>query len=311
MRQPLADDAVAAGIDYDRNLHWVPDAGARQTRRALRGVAPRNVEVCPCKRSIRDRAPPRPGGRGGLPTLPVERSRIGRYWIVGDDAEHAWAEPLRAADRASCGPGRPANGPTRPPANMATCWTSSARTGSWRPSAKPSTRPGGFLVSRGSNRRTAARLRAPRDRRRRHGGYGRWDGLSPARSPNAISPDAASSASARISCAALPPACYYRGDHPSTDAGPETWPALLAKVTDLDGNLTGLHRTWLDPVTAKGAGRPAAQGDGQPARPWRTDRRARPICSPPAKASRPCCRSGWRCPDCPWSQRCRRATSRR
>jgi hypothetical protein len=31
---------------------------------------------------------------------------------------------------------------------------------------------------------------------------------------------------------------------------PEAWPALLAKVTDLDGRLTGLHRTWLDPATA-------------------------------------------------------------
>ena len=46
------------------------------------------------------------------------------------------------------------------------------------------------------------------------------------------------------------PSCFYwREDHALTDPT-ETWPALLAKVTDLDGRLTGLHRTWLDPATA-------------------------------------------------------------
>jgi len=40
------------------------------------------------------------------------------------------------------------------------------------------------------------------------------------------------------------PRCYYRPD----DLGPtETWPALIAAVTDLDGRLTGAHRTWLAP----------------------------------------------------------------
>jgi Toprim domain len=40
------------------------------------------------------------------------------------------------------------------------------------------------------------------------------------------------------------PRCYYRpdGDHPT-----ETWPAIIACVTDLDGSITGVHRTWLDP----------------------------------------------------------------
>ncbi|OAN70146.1 DNA primase [Jannaschia sp. EhC01] len=46
------------------------------------------------------------------------------------------------------------------------------------------------------------------------------------------------------------PSCFYwRKGHPPLEP-PETWPALLAKVTDLDGRLTGLHRTWLDPATA-------------------------------------------------------------
>jgi len=40
------------------------------------------------------------------------------------------------------------------------------------------------------------------------------------------------------------PRCYYRAD----DTAPtETWPAMIAAVTDLFGGLTGAHRTWLDP----------------------------------------------------------------
>jgi Toprim domain-containing protein len=40
------------------------------------------------------------------------------------------------------------------------------------------------------------------------------------------------------------PRCYYR---PHADAPTETWPALIAAVTDLAGTITGAHRTWLDP----------------------------------------------------------------
>lgn len=40
------------------------------------------------------------------------------------------------------------------------------------------------------------------------------------------------------------PRCYYR---PDVDASTEVWPALIAAVTDLAGNVTGVHRTWLDP----------------------------------------------------------------
>ncbi|TCP34375.1 DUF7146 domain-containing protein [Rhodovulum marinum] len=46
------------------------------------------------------------------------------------------------------------------------------------------------------------------------------------------------------------PKCFYRREACPTTDPPESWPALLAKVTDLDGRLTGLHRTWLDPATA-------------------------------------------------------------
>jgi hypothetical protein len=38
------------------------------------------------------------------------------------------------------------------------------------------------------------------------------------------------------------PRCYYRPDKHSPT---ETWPALIAAVTDLGGGITGAHRTWL------------------------------------------------------------------
>lgn len=40
------------------------------------------------------------------------------------------------------------------------------------------------------------------------------------------------------------PHCYYRPDRHSET---ETWPALIAAVTDLEGTITGAHRTYLDP----------------------------------------------------------------
>ncbi len=41
------------------------------------------------------------------------------------------------------------------------------------------------------------------------------------------------------------PRCYYRPDEHSPT---ETWPAMIAAVTDLNGRITGAHRTWLDPA---------------------------------------------------------------
>ena len=38
--------------------------------------------------------------------------------------------------------------------------------------------------------------------------------------------------------------CYYR---PDPDSPTQTWPAMIAAVTDLSGMITGAHRTWLDP----------------------------------------------------------------
>jgi hypothetical protein len=54
------------------------------------------------------------------------------------------------------------------------------------------------------------------------------------------------------------PNCYYRA---RVDGPRETWPALIAAVTDLTGRITGVHRTWL-----------ARSGDGKA--PVGTPRRA-------------------------------------
>ena len=81
--------------------------------------------------------------------------------------------------------------------------------------------------------------------------------------------------------------CYY---HPEDGGKRQSWPALLGLVTGLDGNLTGLQRTWL-----------ARDGSGKA--PLPDPRRARAGCSATrcasgspgtswglAKASRPCSR---------------------
>ena len=93
------------------------------------------------------------------------------------------------------------------------------------------------------------------------------------------------------------PSVYYRADE---DAPLESWPALLAAVTDLDGNITGIQRTWLDPQPAgQGAARRSAPRARPSARQRRALRHARPTSSPPAKASRPCWRSNPCCRSLP------------
>ncbi|ARE40948.1 hypothetical protein RGUI_2807 [Rhodovulum sp. P5] len=53
-----------------------------------------------------------------------------------------------------------------------------------------------------------------------------------------------------VSALRFHPNCYYWREDADADDPPEAWPALLAKVTDIAGTLTGVHRTWLDPQTA-------------------------------------------------------------
>jgi hypothetical protein len=46
------------------------------------------------------------------------------------------------------------------------------------------------------------------------------------------------------------PRCYYRphAHSPTENCSTETWPAMIAAVTDFGGQITGAHRTWLDPL---------------------------------------------------------------
>ena len=44
------------------------------------------------------------------------------------------------------------------------------------------------------------------------------------------------------------PHCYYRDDDADGTRAGEPRPALVAAVTSLDGTVTGVHRTWLDPA---------------------------------------------------------------
>lgn len=43
------------------------------------------------------------------------------------------------------------------------------------------------------------------------------------------------------------PHCYYRPSKDDAQGTRTAWPAMIAVVTDLDGNTTGVHRTWIDP----------------------------------------------------------------
>lgn len=91
------------------------------------------------------------------------------------------------------------------------------------------------------------------------------------------------------------PKCYYR----PMDTGPtETWPAMVASVTDLMGRITGAHRTWLD--RAGRGKRRSTHRDGR----WETFSATRCALGPAlmslqqAKESRRSFRSGRPCPEC-------------
>lgn len=45
------------------------------------------------------------------------------------------------------------------------------------------------------------------------------------------------------------PHCFYRFSEDDAPGGRPAWPAMIAAVTDLEGAITGVHRTWLDPET--------------------------------------------------------------
>lgn len=44
--------------------------------------------------------------------------------------------------------------------------------------------------------------------------------------------------------------CYYTPSRKDLPGTRRAWPAMIAAVTDADGTITGVHRTWIDPVTS-------------------------------------------------------------
>ena len=96
------------------------------------------------------------------------------------------------------------------------------------------------------------------------------------------------------------PALWYR---PDASAPRESWPGLLAAVTDPAGRITGVHPTGSIarvptrrrlPIRAGRSAICSATACASP--PSRVP--PSPTCCSPAKASRPCCRSNPCCPAC-------------
>ncbi|MFC3101383.1 DUF7146 domain-containing protein [Altererythrobacter lauratis] len=46
------------------------------------------------------------------------------------------------------------------------------------------------------------------------------------------------------------PRCYYTPSRKDLPGTRRAWPAMIAAVTDLDGAITGVHRTWIDPAAS-------------------------------------------------------------
>ena len=133
-----------------------------------------------------------------------------------------------------------------------------------------STRPGASSACRDPSRTrthrcTTERHLLPPDRPKPRGVCSPCRSRSPARSPKPICARAASRLCATAQRCGFIPRCCYR---PDAYEPTETWPALIAAVTDLDGRITGrIHRTWLAPRRQRqGADRRAAARDRPPAR---------------------------------------------
>jgi hypothetical protein len=55
-------------------------------------------------------------------------------------------------------------------------------------------------------------------------------------------------------CLRFHPRCWYRPTRDDAPATPQSFPALIAAVTDSAGTIIGVHRTWLDPTVPAKAG---------------------------------------------------------
>ena len=175
--------------------------------------------------------------------------REGRYWLVGDVAQHARPQPVRAIARPGKRQGRRRQ--------MDRC----RHRRTWRPARSHRARARPCPLARCRSTRRGRFLSLPRPEPEQRPRI-RQSSACAAGSPESarrlfamsrpISRHDRGNLFAQRGITALPgpralrfhPRCYYR---PDADAPTETWPALIAAVTDLDGRITGAHRTWLDP----------------------------------------------------------------
>ena len=132
-----------------------------------------------------------------------------------------------------------------PRASMATCSILSVSRAACRACARRSSRPGPSWLSRPRCRGQHRDLRVPASRNSAEAARR----LFRAGRPIAGTPAAAYLAHRGLAAIASPwlryhPSCYVRV---SDEASRQTWPALLAAITDVHGVVRGVHRTWLDP----------------------------------------------------------------
>ena len=189
------------------------------------------------------RATPRPCA---VIISPTDAAR-GRYWVIGDVHEHAGPQPLCAAARSRlrsrcgrqmdrCRDRRAWRSARSDRAATAICpalarpWT---RRAPFSPCRAPPPAP---MLSHAASAR-AARPKPPAVCFTAGRPF-------PAPRPRPICAPAASPRRLDWPALRYHPSVYYRE---SDDAPLEVWPALLAAVTDLDGTITGIQRTWLDP----------------------------------------------------------------
>ena len=200
-------------------------------------------------RRRRTGAPSRARCRGGVPPLSLQRPPRGPLLAGRRRAQHAGPLHVRAAEGPESGKGAAGkwtDAATGEHGDLLDVIRESCGLVDFRDVADEARR---FLSLPRSGARAgpSARVASPahrRDRRNRRGG------CSPCRSRSRAHSRKRICAIAALRLCTEPEACA------STRAAiigrmacapTETWPAMIAAVTDLAGTITGAHRTWLDP----------------------------------------------------------------
>ena len=185
-------------------------------------------------------------GRGGVPPLSLQRPARGPLLAGRRCPQHAGPLDVRPAQGAAKG-AAPANGPTPRPASMAICSMSSARAAAFVDFHDVADEAGAFSACPAPTRSRAPKQPriAGADRLARSGTAAvRHVAADRAAHSRNVSAQRGITALHEAGSLRFHPRCYYR---PDEHAPTETWPAMIAAVTDLDGRITGAHRTWLDP----------------------------------------------------------------